>query len=178
MKESKIKALNEIKKRHKSIKNINKLAEMIAYGAIKYTILKTSPEKNIIFDMEKSLSFEGESSPYIQYTYARAHSILKKAKNIKKTDFKALNTVAELSLINKLSEFPEIVTSASLASKPHIVASYALKLAQIFNEFYQTSEILSEKEPLRSTRIKLIQAYKQVVKNALNLLGIGTPELM
>lgn len=178
MNEAKKKALNEIKKRHKSVKNIDKLAKVIAYGAIKYTLLKTSSEKNIIFDMEKALSFDAESAPYIQYTYARSNSILKKAKTIKKPDFKMLKTSEEISLIGKLNEFPQIVTEASLSFKPHIIASYILNLAQIFNEFYQTSPILIEKEPLRSTRLKIILAYKQVIKNALNLLGINTPEFM
>ena len=178
MKEAKIKAINEIKKRHKSVKNPDKLAEIIAYGAIKYTLLKTSSEKNIIFDMEKALSFDAESAPYIQYTFARSNSILKKAKIIKKPDFKSLITKEEISLVNKLNEFHQIVAESSSSLKPHIIASYTLSLAQIFNEFYQTSPILTEKEPIRSTRLKIILAYKQVIRNALNVLGIETPEFM
>jgi len=178
MKEAKTKAINEIKKRHKSVKNIDKLAEIIAHGAIKYTLLKTSSEKNIVFDMEKALSFDAESAPYIQYTFARSNSILKKAKIIKKPDFKSLITKEEISLINKLNEFPQTVAEASSSLKPHIITSYTLSLAQIFNEFYQTSPILTEKEPIRSTRLKIILAYKQVIRNALDLLGIELPEFM
>ena len=177
MKYAKNKAVNEIKKRHGKIKNIEKLAEKIAYGAIKFTILKVSSEKNVLFELEKALSFEGESGPYIQYTYTRANSILKKAKNIKKAKL-ILNSKEEINLINKLSQFPEAVEEAFTHLQPHIIANYALNISKIFNDFYQNCPVLTEKPEIKNARLKLILAYKQTIKNALNLIGIEVPEMM
>jgi len=177
MKDAKNKAINEIKKRHGKIKGIEKLAEKIAYGAIKFTILKVSSEKNVLFEIEKALSFEGESGPYIQYTYTRANSILKKAKTIKKVKL-ILNSKEEINLINKLSQFPEAVEEAFNHLQPHIIANYALNISKIFNDFYQNCPVLTEKPDIKNARLNLILAYKQTIKNALNLLGIEAPEMM
>ena len=177
MSEVKEKARQEIKTRHGDIKNIEKLAKTIGYGAIKFTILKVSPDKNITFDIEKAISFEGETASYIQYAYARANSILKKAKT-KKPDYKLLSTPHEQLLISKLAMFPQIVKAATTNLQPHIVANYSLELAKLFNEFYHACRVIDEKEPLKSSRLVLVLATKQTLRNALSLLGIDVPELM
>ena len=178
MQEIRQKAEKEILKRHGKIKNLQRLSRIIAYGALKFTILKVSPDKNILFDINKALSFEGESSPYIQYAYVRANSILKKAKKISKSDYSLITTIQEQTLVTKLSLFPNIVKSAIVNLQPHIISNYSLELAKAFNEFYHSCQVLAEKEPLRSTRLKLVKASKQTLCNSLNLLGIDTPTLM
>lgn len=177
MEEVRKKAEEETVKRRGETKDLNKVSKIIAYGATKFTILKVSPDKNITFDIEKALSFEGETSSYIQYSYARANSILKKAKP-KVEDYKILTTEQELSLIFKLSTFSQIVKNASITLQPHIIANYSLELAKLFNEFYHTCPVLNEKEPLRSTRLAIVQATKQTIYNSLYLLGIESPEQM
>ena len=177
MEEIKEKAKAEIKNRHGNIKEINKLSEIIAYGAVKFTILKVSADKNIVFDIEKALSFEGETAPYIQYAYARANSIIKKAK-LQKGDYSALNSTQEKALISKLAEFPEVVKTTIQSLKPHLIANYSLELAKNFNEFYHACQVLNEQEQIKNARLGLVLATKQVLKNALSLLGIEVPDLM
>src|SRR3989344_8384477 len=125
MSEVKEKARQEIKTRHGDIKNIEKLAKTIGYGAIKFTILKVSPDKNITFDIEKAISFEGETAPYIQYAYARANSILKKAKP-KKVEYGSIKEVQEQILLSKIANFQQVVGNACAGLHPHVIANYAL----------------------------------------------------
>lgn len=176
MEEIRKKASEEIVKRHR--KNIESHSKVIAYGALKFAILKVSPDKNITFEIEKALSFEGESGPYIQYAYTRAGSILKKLKKLKNPRLEVLNTEYEHKLIKKLSEFQEIVECASANLHPHIIANYAVELAKIFSEFYHNCPVIQGKEPMKSARASLVKASKQTLKNSLSLLGIGCPEKM
>lgn len=178
MQEIKQKSEQEITKRHGKIKNLEKLSKTIAYGALKFAILKVSSDKNITFDIEKALSFEGESSPYIQYAVTRANSILKKAKKTSKPNYSLLTSAHEQSLITKLSLFPTIVRSATTNLQPHIISNYALELARMFNEFYHACPVIIEKDPLKSSRLKLVIATKQTLTNALSLLGIEVPAFM
>ena len=175
MEEIRRKASEEIIKRHK--KSIEKLSKIIGYGALKFAILKVSPDKNITFEMEKALSFEGETAPYIQYAYTRANSILKKLKMQKNSKFN-INTEHEHKLVKKLSEFPEIIEYTTANLHPHIIANYSVELAKIFNEFYHNCPVIQEKEPLKSVRASLVKASRQVLKNSLSLLGIACPEKM
>ncbi|MAG50409.1 hypothetical protein CL621_02075 [archaeon] len=158
-------------KRHGKVKNLDKLTKIIGYGALKYSILKVSPDKNVLFDWEKALNFEGDSGPYIQYAYARASSILRKGK-IGKVDYSVLKD--EINLIEVLKKFPEIV----LKEKPHLIANYAFELAQNFNEFYRDFPVLKAEEKVKNARLLLVKVTKQVLKNSLYLLGIEAPERM
>ena len=171
MKECREKAKKEIIKRHGKVKNLDKLTKIIGYGALKYSILKVSPDKNVLFDWEKALNFEGDSGPYIQYAYARASSILRKGK-IGKVDYSVLKD--EINLIEVLKKFPEIV----LKEKPHLIANYAFELAQNFNEFYRDFPVLKAEEKVKNARLLLVKVTKQVLKNSLYLLGIEAPERM
>ncbi len=172
------KAKNEIKKRH-GIKN-EKAAKSIGYGAIKYSILKVSPEKNVIFNWQHALNFEGESAPYIQYSYARISSILRKHKGriSTKVNFSLLDKKEEEELIKKISLFPEIAKSATELLRPHLIANYTYELAHKFNEFYHMHNILKEKKEIRNARLLLVSCIKQVLQNGLNLLGIDVMEKM
>ena len=170
--ESVKKAKQEIKKRKTKGDAIK-----IALGAIKFAMLRNDNDKNIIFSWENSLNFEGESGPYLQYSYARASSILRKAKlkKINKFEIPVLND-AEIKLVKKIAEFPDIVKNASEKLNPSIIANYSFSLSQIFNEFYHSCRVIGDKNEL--FRLKLIEAFRNTIKNSLYLIGIEVMEEM
>lgn len=178
MSEALKKAGAELKQRYKKIDD--KAAKIIGYGALKHAILKVSPEKNVIFNWQQALSFDGETAPYIQYAYARISSIIKKNKNKlpKKADFLLLDKKEEVELIKKLAEFPNIVEKTTNELRPSIIANYAYELAKQFNEFYHIHNILKEEKNVKDARLLLISSVRQTLKNSLNLLGIGVLERM
>jgi len=171
------KAKQEIKKRNPKAKNIDKLAKAIANSAIKYSILKISPEKNVMFDLPTALSFEGDTGPYLQYTHARACSILKRIKKTGKTNYSLLNK-EEKQLINILSNFPKIILKASSNYRPHLIAVYLYELSKQFNEFYHKYSVIKAPIKLKNARIDLVKSTKQTLNNGLNLLGIEPLEHM
>jgi len=178
MKEALEKAKKEIKKRHGSVKEEN--AKKIAYGAIKYAILKVSAEKNVTFNWEQALNFEGDSGPYLQYAYARICSILRK--NNKKIDLKAdlslLNKQEETELIKHLGKFPELIKSATEQLKPHLISTYIYELSSKFSIFYNACHVLKAEEKVKKARLVLIECVKRVLENGLGLLGIDVLEKM
>ncbi len=177
MNEAVSKAKEEMKKRKEAVNE--KTAKTIAYAAIKYAMLKVSNEKNVNFDWDTALNFEGESGPYLQYTYARAKSILRKVKSSKPTAFKIKELSAEeKNLIIILSEFSSVVENASNSFAPHILANYASKIADSFNTFYEQSPVLKADAETKKFRIALTEACSQVLKTSLNLLGINVLEKM
>ena len=178
MEEAFRKAKTEIKKRHG--KADDKSAKVIGYGAVKYSILRVSPEKNVIFNWEQALNFEGESGPYIQYAYARICSILRKDKGKidEKIKYSLLEKKEEAELIKKISGFPGVINKFTASLKPNLIANHLYELAQKFNEFYHACPILKEKEDVKKARLLLITAVKQVLENGLSLLGIETLEKM
>ncbi len=153
-------------------------AKKIAYGAVKYTILKGSCEKNVIFDLEKSLSFDGDTSLYIQYNYARINSILRKAnyEDIEKLDkYDLLNADAEIEIIQKLEEFKEIIQKVTEKLTPNIIANYVYELTKLFSSYYHDYSILNaETEELKNMRLQLIYCIGVAIKTSLELLGIDT----
>jgi len=152
-------------------------AEKIGVGAVKYAILRNEPVKDVEFSWEQALNFEGDSGPYLQYSYARANSILKKAKNAKKNkDDKGKIEVQELALIKKIGEFPAVIKDAEKNLNPAIIASYAFQLSQTFNEFYHACKVIGEKS--QDFRLKLVKAFMITLKNALYLLGIEVMDEM
>ncbi len=174
-------AEKEIKKRHKGIskKELEKRTEQIAYGALKFGMINREFKKNITFDWDQALDFEGETGPYIQYAHARICSIFRKyGKKLKQADFSLLKTEQELKLIDLLANFPKTVEYCARNHKPSTLCRYLLDLAQAFNEFYHACPILSEEEKLKQARLHLAEAVKQVIKNSLFLLGIEAPEEM
>ena len=181
MKEAVEKAKKEVKKRDKKIKKnqLERLAKIIGYGAIKYSILKVSNEKNVIFDWVSALNFEGDSAPYIQYAHARICSILKKNKGKinQKINFSVYND-DEKNILNKLAEFPKKVEDTYNNFKPHIIANYVYELANIFNEYYHKYPVLKAEEDVKKARLLLIYCIKRVIYNGLSLLGIEAPERM
>jgi len=166
--------------RVKASANNDKLVESIAFGAIKYGYLKYEPNTRIYFDLDSTISIEGNTGPYIQYAHARISSILKKTPELKRSaaSLKILEP-AELGLARKLLHFGEIIEFAAKDYKPNLLCNYLFELASLFNRFYQEAPVLQEKnDELKSFRLNLITATAQVIRNGLYLLGIEAPEEM
>ncbi len=181
MKEAVEKAKNEILKRNPniSLKELEKLSKIIGYGAIKYSILKVSSDKNVIFNWDEALNFEGNSAPYVQYTYVRSKKILEKLGRIKTPKEIILNEEDEITLVKKMSEFPKIVESISRDYQIHKLAHYAYELADLFNNFYEKSPVIQEKDlNKKMSRALLVKAYKNLIRIILHILGIETPNVM
>jgi arginyl-tRNA synthetase len=161
------------------LENKEEIAEMVAVGAIKYSVLKQSAGKDIVFDMDRSLSFEGDSGPYLQYSLVRANAILEKAEqeNIKSDTKNARSNLAVGELEKLLYRFPEVVERANEEYEPHYVTTYLTELAGAFNSFYANTKIVEESEEA-PYKVALTQAFKITIKNGLWLLGIKTPNRM
>jgi len=152
-------------------------AEKVGVGAIKYIVLKTTPAGEVHFSWEQALNFEGDSGPYIQYSYARASSIIKKAGEFNKSKINPNNlTSVENNLVKKILTFPEVVRKSGLSMNPSLIANYSFELAQIFNEFYHSCPVIGDKS--ESFRLSLVNAFRTVMKNSLFLLGIEVMEEM
>jgi arginyl-tRNA synthetase len=176
-------AYDEVNKRRGkdlSEKKKREIAEIIGIGALRYNIIKVQPEKDIIFKWEEALNFEGNASPFIQYSHARACSILSKKKDeIKDIDSSVLEHKSELTLIKKLAEFPLIINDACEGFKPHCITTYLFEVASQFNQFYRDCPVLPEKDfKIRKARLSLVNATRIVLNNGLDLLGIVAPEEM
>ncbi|HEB13481.1 MAG TPA: hypothetical protein ENI13_00700 [candidate division CPR3 bacterium] len=154
------------------------MEEQVAVGAVKYSLLRVGIGKDIIFDIEKSLSIEGDSGPYIQYTYARCKSILRKAKVSKKTTYSDFS-LQEQAILRQVYRFQEYVKEAGERFSPNLIASFSIELAQAYNSFYNTHRVLqAENKEQKNFRIMLTAAVAQLLSNSLYLLGIETPEQM
>ena len=160
----------------------NELYEMIGLGALKYFILKVDPKKNMLFNPEESIDFNGNTGPFIQYTHARIRSLLRKAAE-NGIDYTAEASVelpkAEKELVKVLYDFPEVVQNAGATMSPALIANYAFDLAKEFNRFYQETPIFKEENAAaRDLRLRISELTALVLKNAMSLLGISVPEKM
>ena len=174
-------ALKEVQKRHSKLskKESKERSEFIAQAAIKFFLLRIDSIRNIIFNSQESLSFEGETGPYVQYTHARACSILRKAKLLEdKAKLDLLIHSKEHNLIKQLAEFPQKVKEAAEQYKPHLICHYLVNLSQSFNEFYHAFPVISDDKDLMNARLLLVDSVRQVLENGLNLLGITALEEM
>jgi len=161
-------AKDEIVKREGRVKDLDKRALAIAIGAVKYWVLKQDKNKVIIFDPRKAIQFEGDTGPYILYSYARSKSILSKAgKN--KLVIDSVSDV-ERKLLIEISRFNEIVDNARNNMDPSVVANYSYELARVFSEFYHDSQVIGSEE--EGFRVELVRAFSVVMEDCLNLLGI------
>ncbi len=184
LKQTVAKAKKAIEDKNPNLKNKDKVAAQVAIGAIVFGDLMNDRVKDVVFDWEKILDFEGDTGPYLQYTHARACSIIRKAKEQKlapsaKVDFSKLGGNAEQRVVKLLSEFGAKINEAIVHYKPHIVCQYLLELARTFSEFYHASPVLQETdEQTKRARLLLVDCARQVLKNGLGLLGIEAPEEM
>jgi arginyl-tRNA synthetase len=170
-------AKQELLKREKlSEKELNDRASKIAISAILYGDLKNYRTNNIVFDVERFLSFEGNTGPYLLYTYARAKTLLLKSKQKRsKLDYSSLNDI-EKKLILELTKFSSIVENSFEGYSPNLIANYAYEISQLFNEYYHQSKIIgSENE---AEKVSIVLAFSIVLKSALSLLGIPVLERM
>ena len=156
------------------------LYKTIGLGALKYFILKVDPKKRILFDPKESIDFQGNTGPFIQYTYARIQSILRKSKNSENTEVldSSLHE-KEKQLLKQLELFPEVIQNAAIQHSPALIANYTYDLVKDFNSFYQNVSILgadSDKE--KTFRVALSRTVGQTIKNAFSILGIDVPERM
>ncbi len=158
----------------------NELYKKIGLGALKYYILKVDPKKRILFDPKESIDFQGNTGPFIQYTYARIQSILRKA------NLNDVHNVVEVTLhdkekqlIKQLELFPEVIQNAAEQHSPALVANYTYDLVKDFNSFYQNVSILgADSDEEKNFRVALSKLVSQTIKNALQVLGIEVPERM
>ena len=160
-------------------KEKEQLYHTIGLGALKYYILKVDPKKRILFNPEESVDFQGNTGPFIQYTYARIQSILRKGElSVKSSNLEVLQP-KEKELIKQLQLFPETIQQAAAQYSPALIANYTYELVKSFNSFYQNVSILgADFEEEKSFRIKLSRAVSDVIKTAFGLLGIDVPERM
>ncbi|WP_163407725.1 arginine--tRNA ligase [Flavobacterium ajazii] len=157
-----------------------KLYQTIGLGALKYYILKVDPKKRILFNPEESVDFAGNTGPFIQYTYARIQSIIRKAD----FDFSVKTAIEELhekekELVKQIELFPEVIQNAAQNHSPALIANYTYDLVKEYNSFYQSVHILGEADLTKKIfRVQLSQKVAEVIKSAFSLLGIEVPERM
>ena len=182
-------AYEEVEKRRRDLSEDKKreIARMVGIGALRYDMVKVSPEKHIVFNLEDALDIEKKGAPFIQYAHARASSILRMATDrgfkIKDSadtnvDVALLRDKSEVELIKKLAMFEYVMESAASELKLHKVARYARELAEVFNIFYKNCPVLNAEEELREARLVLVDCTKQVLCEVLSVLGIEAPEEM
>lgn len=153
------------------------VAEQVAVGAIKFSILKQSPGRDIVFDFAKSLSLDGDSGPYLQYTHARINSLLRKAEDAGVTESLA-NPEKPGTIEHLLVRFPEIVVRAQKEFAPQLIVTYLINLVSAFNNYYAQNVIVDKNKTESAYRVALTRAMKNVLAGGLYLLGIAAPERM
>lgn len=161
---------------------ISEISETVGMGALKYFLLKVDPRKNMMFNPAESIDFNGNTGPFIQYTYARIRSVLRKAAELgfEAGDYSTvIPNEKEIALIQTLSDFPATVEEAGRSYSPALIANYAYELVKQYNQFYHDYSILKEEDPaVRSLRLALCHCVARTVKQAMGLLGINVPERM
>ena len=190
------KSIKETKKRHKdwSKKKIAATAGKIVNGAMKFEMIKVSAQSVITFDIEGSLRFDGFTAAYLQYTYARMNSIIKKAKKQINKETKSYQGIGgegnlsvedkevaeskEHALIMKMMKYSEVVKKAGESYDPSEIAKYIFELAQLANDYYHSVPVLKAEEETRKARLALLGSINQVLKNGLGILGIETVDEM
>lgn len=178
--ESISKTMEIINEKNPELENKEEVATKVGVGAMIFTYLKNSRERDIVFDWKEMLSFDGETGPYVQYTYARANSILRRhTQNQGICDYSKLTSPEEFELAKALSGLQNSVLQALDKAEPSVVTRYVIDVAKAFNKFYNTHSVLNvEDQGLKEARIKLTEATCQVIKNALYLIGLETVEKM
>lgn len=175
--EETLKIINE---KNPNLKNKEDTAKKLGIGAVVFTYLKNNRERDIVFDWKEILSFDGETGPYVEYSYARGKSVLRKAGELTgEVDYSKLESKEEFELAKLLGGFNDAIMNAINKLEPAMVTRYVIEVAKAFNKFYNAHGILNaEDNDVKLARVKLVEATCQVIKNALNLLGIDVVEEM
>ena len=157
----------------------NKVYKSVGSGALKYFILKVDPKKRILFDPKESVDFQGNTGPFIQYSYVRIQAILRKVKNITESNYVGELHKKEKDLIKQLLDFPDVIQNSAKLHSPALVANYLYDLVKLFNSFYQELPILKTSfDDRKNFRLQLSRTVSYTLKNALSLLGIEVVQRM
>lgn len=168
-----------IESKNPALENKKKVAEQVGLGAIVFNDLAVDRVRDVEFDWEKALNFEGDSGPYVQYTHVRCLSLIKKyAKPVPSKTTTALTTPEERELVRVLLSYPDVLEAAFEAFKPNILAQYLLEVCSAFSRFYNKHRILGEAEALESSRMALVEGTRRVLAAGLATLNIQAPEAM
>jgi arginyl-tRNA synthetase len=180
LKESIEKTMEIINEKNPDLENKEEVAKKVGVGAMVFTYLKNGREKDIVFDWKEMLSFDGETGPYVQYSYARGKSILRKQETIEgEADYSKLSSKEEFELIKTLEGFNEAINHSIDKFEPSVVTRYAVDVAKAFNKFYNAHKISGIEDcGLKNARLKMVEATCQVIKNALYLIGLEVVEKM
>ena len=169
-----------IEEKNPDAENIDEVAKAVGVGAVVFQELSNSRIKDYTFSWDRTLSFEGETGPYVQYTHARCCAVLRKADKPVSADinYEALSDQDAADVLSVLETFNKSIMTAMKKNEPHIVTRFVLDLAQAFNKFYHNSPILVEDADLRAARLALVEATRQTIENALKILGMKAPQKM
>ena len=173
-------AYEEVKSRRTDLSEdrMREIARIIGIGAIRYNVIRVQPEKQFVFTWNEALNFDGNSGPFLQYSHARACSMIRKAGDFKRSvDASKLTDESEIKLVKVLAKFPDIITSAAEDRRVHLLPAYGHEVASAFNQFYAAVPVLSAKG-CRDERITLVDCTRIVLRNVLRCLGMGAPEEM
>lgn len=180
LKESVSKIKEIIEQKNPDLENKDDVARKVGIGAIIFNDLYNQRIKDVTFTWEKIHSFDGETGPYVQYTYARAASVLRKTgiTEVGEIDASLITDETSVALLKEIDRFPEVVKTAAERLEPSVVSRYVMAVAQAFNRFYHENQCKVEDENLMKARVKLVIIAKQVIRDGLDLLGIECPEQM
>lgn len=175
------KATAIIEEKNPDLANKAEVSEQVGIGAVIFDDLYNSRIKNVVFDMDRMLSFEGETGPYVQYSHARACSILRKAGVTKpegEIDFSLISDEASVNVCKMLSELPDKLVDAAEKYEPYILTRHIVEICKAFNKFYNENNIMASEGELKKARLSVVYAVKTAVAQSLALLGIAAPEQM
>lgn len=179
LRESINKTTSIIEEKNPDIPDKEEVAKQVGIGAIIFNDLYNQRIKDVIFDWNKLLNFDGETGPYVQYTYARASSVLKKIGKVPDTiDYTLLTDEASIGLLKEIERYPQVIKDAAERYEPSVIARYSIDLAHAFNKFYHECQINVEDETTKYTRTNVVKIARYIIKDALSLLGIQCPEQM
>lgn len=170
-----------IEEKNPDLEDKETVARQVGIGAILFNDLYNQRIKDVVFNWDKILNFDGETGPYVQYTYARCASVLRKAGEItvlEDIDYSILTDEATMNLLKDITRFPSVVKDAADKFEPFMISRFAVSVAQHFNKFYHDCQINVEDEKVKMARLKVVMLTKKVIKDALELLGIECPEQM